>query len=329
MRRVVALLALAALAAGCGGRAQRVVAPAARYGEPDGYEHYARAEVLASRGNLNEARRELARALAADDDLFLRVRFAELTAALGQRADALAILDALIDGGKIEDSEALIARARIRAGGPELRAARADYARAIALAGDAAQVRWIAELSALEGDLGDHEAAIKRVERDRRLMPLWVLAMVRAGRSAEAATGLAAALAKRPDDPDLLTARARLSMRMGDVELARTTVARALAKDPVHLEALTLRGELALALGNDAEAEVSLIRATTIAPHAPEPYLHLAELAQRRGEHAEADRLLRRGLSENPPRALRAAIEARLRTRFARPDPTEESHIQR
>ena len=90
-------------------------------------------------------------------------------------------------------------------------------------------------------------------------------------------------LARRPDDPDLLTYLALALRRTGRPADAEARYAQALARDPEHLPAIAYQGVLYLETGRRGMAEANLRRLEALCPFScPEREDLAREIALRR-----------------------------------------------
>lgn len=257
-------------------------------------------------------------------------------AAAGRPEDAVRELNALLeeDPGNVS---ALTTRAAqlLRLGRTD--EARADLDRALAIDSDNATV--YAQLARLERDRGNLDTALKlaRMGSGKRgaFETLWVLQasiLGAQGRIKEARALIEKRLRIKPDDPELLTARAAMERRAGELEAAERDLRRAVSVDalcrparralvslltathrdaeavtiledllriePGNGEAMALLGRLKL---KDPEAaRTYLEEAVRLSPNLPEPMISLGVCYVRLGRLHKAEAILRRALTKNP-----------------------------
>ncbi len=329
MTRASRLFPTLALLAACGGSSTRTVryVDDSRRSPPSSYEHYAIAEIMAAHHDHAGAVRELSRALGIDDDGYLRLRFAEETAANGSLRPALEILTGLVAASP-RDPLPRIARARLYVGAARYREARADldwlaHADAAGVEQDLLGLADLMARSNLDSDaLSLLQPLMRRSPHDPLVVAAYAEALAMTGHAAAATEALTTELARHPaptaraDAPEtaaLHTALAYIHQRQGDTDQAIAELGRAIAADETFAPALTALGHLYMGLGRHPEAEETLARADTVAPGTAEVHYYLAELERGRGQSPRAEELLRQALAEDPPPDVRRSIEDRLR----------------
>ena len=152
----------------------------------------------------------------------------------------------------------------------------------------------------LRGEVHRHVGALNRARDEyRRVLELdpghvqarrhLARCLVQVGRYQEAAEHLDALLRQTPDDPDLLTLKARSQYDLGQRQEALALLEQALQLHPDDGPALLERGRIALAAEQFAEAEQWYRRALPILPNNYEVHWGLHRSLQAQQKTADAD----------------------------------------
>ncbi len=257
-------------------------------------------------------------------------------ASRGQTEDALRELNAMI-GEDPDNVSARLLRAQLLTTLKRYDDARADLEHCLATDPDNASV--YAQLAQVELAQGHPAKALElaRIGATKRgaferLTVIQARALVAQHKKGEAERLLDAHLAEHPDDPDLLTARARLLMADGEMERAETMLRKAVSVDALHRgarqtlasllqqqgrtdEAAKVYEELLRIQPDNADALAAVGRFTLDDPERARPYLeeavrlqpgrwqpmvNLAVCYVRLGQPEKAESYLRRALAIEP-----------------------------
>jgi predicted Zn-dependent protease len=286
------------------------------------------ARVLAAQGRTAEALEKLrASGLVAGDPalaafetrLTLERDASAAVAVLSENPDdARARLGALeARAGNDPDLLAVLARAQRRAGAPERAAGLLRRAIAVAQDGRALKMELAGTLLQA-GQTGEElSALLTEVESDPNLRPAErkALAELRAGRAVQRADALrgkgdlrgavaelAPALARRPDDPRLLAALARVLDAEDDAAGARSVYLRLLAVRPRDLDAREGAVRASERLGDRVEARRLAEEGVALDPGAARAHLIQARVVRAEGDDGAALQALRNALAlARPP----------------------------
>lgn len=136
----------------------------------------------------------------------------------------------------------------------------------------------------------------------------WLLAH----RGSEAISSFSSALALSPQDPDLLTDRARAAALLGDWKAADVDLSAALKLDANRADVLVLRASARHALGRRNEARGDLDAALRIVPDYPEALLERGTLKLKAGDLKGARSDWQTVVARAPGSAGAAAAQQRL-----------------
>ncbi|HSL17054.1 MAG TPA: tetratricopeptide repeat protein [Methylomirabilota bacterium] len=188
----------------------------------------------------------------------VQVERAQYHLAAGQYEDALTSLDVMLERDP-ENLAALSLKGNVYIATGDLDRAEDTFRRCLEI--DPANSDVVVGLSRVEAMRGRHERVIElaRVGRGTR-SPFGIFdaieaqALVALGREEEADALLAAALAEKPDDEDILSSYAERLIRKGEDTEAEVALKKAVAKSPFHKRARRMLGELLQKNGRPQEA---------------------------------------------------------------------------
>ncbi|MVO86046.1 tetratricopeptide repeat protein [Streptomyces sp. p1417] len=247
----------------------------------------------------------------AGDDRLRRWGEECLTALADARLGPARVVDLLLARGGLDD-EGRVAAYNARgwcyfgAGMPER--ALEDHTRAVGLAPDDP---WghhgLAVTLRARGGAGDHEAALRHIDRCGELLPEAALVARergetyrRAGRHEEALTELDRAHDLGPDEPLTLGSRAQVKYVLGRPQEALADFDHALALWPDYTWALTRRAHVRSVLGDIPAALADLDRAERLAPDGSGIAGERGDVLRLAGRHEEALAAYDRALALDP-----------------------------
>ena len=191
--------------------------------------------------------------------------------------------------------------------------ARGDSARAVALIGQALQVRdsprFHSNLGMALGRLGRHDEAFAAYQRALRLRPDYPEALNNLGttlealgRPAEAAEAFRRALALQPEQAEWWGNLGNVLTALRQADAAEDAYRRAVALSPTLPRAHAQLGSALRKEGRPSEAEAAFRAQVTLSPDDPDAHLNLAAALGEQDRAAEAAALLPRAVALAPER---------------------------
>lgn len=176
-----------------------------------------------------------------------------------------------------------------------------------------AQAELASRSSAKADEVGGWlERAVKAAPTDSTARQMQIDHLANSGQPQAALTAAQAAVAARPDDPELLDRLGRLQLQAGDAQQAVNSFSKLAGLVPRSPLPLLRLADAQAAAGNTTGTAAAVRRAAEIAPKALPVMLAQAQLARGQGKPAEALALARAVQAQHPEEAAGFRLEGEL-----------------